>query len=135
MDVKIAVALVGGCAATLAPAISYYFTKKQERSVTRHNLKFSYYQEFIDAAAGFVGNKNSENRQRLGRSINTMYLVASNEVIGILHAFLHENRESNPQKNAEEHDRLLSWLVWEIRKDLKDPPTSKPEDFKMRLWS
>jgi hypothetical protein len=136
MDVKVIVALVGGCAATLAPAISYYFTKKQERSVARHSLKLDHYREFIDALAGVIdGEATDDGKMRYSRSTNTMYLIASNKVLQALQDFLEGTKQSNSNKSAEAHDRLLSRLVWEIRNDLGDSPTPKPDDFEMRLWA
>ncbi len=136
MDTKVIVALVGGCAAISAPAISYYLTKKQERAVARHNLKLSQYQEFVDALAGNIdGESTDESQQRFSRATNTMYLIASNNVLRAMHLYREEIRASNPNRSIEAHDRLLSLLVWEIRRDLKDPPTAKPEDFEMRLWT
>jgi hypothetical protein len=136
MDAKIVVALVGGCAATLAPAISYYFTKKQERAVARHNLKLDQYREFVDALAGILdGEATDESQQRFSRSTNNMYLIGSNDVLKAMQLFRDEIRISNLNKTAEAHDRLLSRVVWEIRKDLGDTPTHKPDDFEVRLWA
>jgi hypothetical protein len=136
MDVKVTVALVGGGAVTLAPAISYYFTKRQERAVARHNLKLGQYQEFIEALAGNLhGESSDETQQRFSRASNTMYLIASNDVLRSMDLYRTEIRASNSNRSDEAHDRLLSRLVWEIRNDLGDPPTTKPEDFEMRLWA
>lgn len=134
MDVPIVVALVGGCAATLAPALSYYLTKRNERAVTHHSLKLSHYQEFVDAlACNAHGEATDEEKLRYTQATNTMHLIASNSVIQALHRY--SELVFGPARSIEIHDRLLSRLVWEIRKDLKDVPTSRPEDFEMRLWS
>jgi len=136
MDTPVIVALVAGFAATSAPALSYWLTKRQERSVARHNLKLDHYREFIDALAGIVdGEDTDESQSRFSRTTNTMYLIASNDVLKALQAFRDEIRQSNTNKTDEAHDRLLSRLVWEIRHDLNDSPTFNPKDFSMRLWA
>jgi hypothetical protein len=64
-----------------------------------------------------------------------MYLIGSNDVLKAMQLFRDEIRISNLNKTAEAHDRLLSRVVWEIRKDLGDTPTHKPDDFEVRLWA
>lgn len=51
-----------------------------------------------------------------------------------LHLFCDEIAESNPHRDDKRHDALWSRLVREIRHDLDDPPTTRPETFVARLW-
>ena len=137
MDTKIVATIVGSAVALATPSISYYLTKRSERAAARHNLKLEYYRQFVDAISGIVEGSQVDDagRERFANSVNTLQLVASNNTVRALHSLLDEISPTNPKKTLEAHDRLLSRLLWEIRKDLNDEPTSNPDEFRVRLQS
>jgi hypothetical protein len=137
MEIKLTETLVAAAAAIVTPSLTYGLTKWHERNVAQHNLKLGQYQEFMDALAGLIeGEAAEEDHRRFGRATNTLQLVASNNVIVALHAYREQISYSNQDRRCDADDRrLLSKLVWEIRKDLNDPPTPTASEFSACLWA
>jgi hypothetical protein len=61
--------------------------------------------------------------------------VAPQPVIEALREFQDEILVSNPDKNLERHDRLMSQLFYEIRRDLGISPTDDAKGFRVGLWA
>jgi hypothetical protein len=62
-------------------------------------------------------------------------LIAPQTVIEALRAFQDEIRISNPNKNTDRHDHLLSRLFFEIRRDLRISPDDAADTFRVRLFA
>jgi hypothetical protein len=137
MDTPITVAAISAAAAAVvAPAISFYLTKKKEREADWQKCKFEQYREFGTALGGIVGtDATPEGTRRFAVSCNTLHLIASQPVITALHAYQDEIRESNTDKSRTRHDALLSRLIWEIRQDLELPGNPAVGEFVAGLWS
>ena len=136
MNVSIYVAIIGAIAALLAAAFTYAGTKRREREADWRKLKLDMYREFTTAMAGMAeGDASDEDKMRFNVASNSLHLIASSRTIGALEAFRREISASNQNRNLEMHDRLLSRLFWEIRHDLGDVPTDKPEDFNVKLYT
>jgi hypothetical protein len=136
VDAPIAVAVISAAAAAVvAPAISFYLTKKKEREADWQKYKFEQYREFVAALSGTVGTDSTpEGNRRFALSCNTLNLIASKDVITALRNFQDEIRVSNANKSRARHDELLSRLIWEIRADLGIPGTSTVDEFTAGLW-
>jgi hypothetical protein len=137
MNASIYVAIIGAIAGLLTAALTYAVTKRREREADWRKLKLEMYREFTTAMAGMAeGDATSEDKMRFNIASNSLHLIASKEAVDALDAFRQEISMSN-QKNRsiETHDRLLSLLFWEIRRDLGDVPTENPEDFKVKLYT
>lgn len=130
-------AIISALAAIIASAGTIYLTKQKEREAVWRAKKLSYYEEFFAAASGIVGEASPpETKVRFATAVNNLHLIASNTVIEALHAFTDEIAVSNVgSMTKERHDQLWSMLVWQIRNDLDDPPSKKPNDFIARLWA
>lgn len=135
MDTPITVAVISAAAAVVAPAVSFYLTKRKERAADWQKYKFEQYRDFLTSLSGIVGTDSTpEGNLRFAAACNTLHLLASRHVLAALHEFQNEIRVSNPRRSDERHDALLSRLVWEIRNDLGMPQTGDVTDFKARLW-
>lgn len=129
-------AIISALALILTSAATILLTKQKERAAEWRARKLAYYEEFFGAASGIVGKTASpEAKVRFATAVNNLHLIASAGVILALHAFTNEIAESNKDRSDERHDRLWSRLVWEIRADLNDPPSRRPETFRARLWA
>jgi hypothetical protein len=123
-------------AAIVAPAVSFYLTKQKERQADWQRYKFELYKELIDSFSGVVGaDVTPEGRKRFAAAVNTVNLIASLGVAVALHKFLDEIRDSNINRDANRHDRLLSCLEWEIREDLRILGNPRIGKFSAILWS
>jgi hypothetical protein len=135
MDTPITVAIVAAAAAIVAPALSFYLTKRKERQVDWQRYKFDIYKELVQSFSGIVGTDSTlEGNRRFAAAVNMLHLIASQGVIAALHDFLDEIRASNMDRDENRHDLLLSRLEWEIRKDLRIPGNPPLDEFKAILW-
>ncbi len=129
-------AIISALAVIIASAGTIFLTKQKEREAEWRAKKLAYYEEFFGAASGIVGETSPpETKVRFATAVNNLHLIGSHGVINALHAFCDEIAFSNQNRSAERHDVLWSRLVWEIRNDLDDPPTKKPDSFRARLWA
>jgi hypothetical protein len=128
--------IISALAAIIASAGAIFLTKQKEREAIWRAKKLSYYEEFFGAASGIVGPvAPADAKVRFATAVNNLHLIGSYGVIAALHAFCDEIAESNRNRVEDRHDELWSRLVWEIRKDLDDPPSKTPHDFRARLWA
>lgn len=128
--------IISALVALIGSAGAIVLTKMQERQSIWRAKKLAYYEEFFGAASGILGSAPSEAKIRFATSVNNLHLIGSAGVINALHNFTDEIAESNrAQMTQERHDLLWSRLVWEIRKDLNDPPSKDPSKFIARLWA
>jgi len=129
-------AFISALAAIIASAGAIYLTKQKEREALWRAKKLAYYEEFFAAASGIVGYAPDDAKIRFANAVNNLHLIGSGAVIAALHEFTNEIAESNHQRfSHQRHDELWSRLVWQIRSDLDDPPTSHPDKFSARLWA
>jgi hypothetical protein len=117
-------AIISALAAIIASAGAIFLTKQKERDALWRAKKLAYYE-----------TPPSEAQTRFASAINNLHLIGSEGVIKALHDFCDEIAASNPHKTKERHDVLWSLLVWEIRADLGEPPTSSPSTFRAILWA
>jgi hypothetical protein len=128
-------AIISAAAAVVVPALSFYLTKRKERQAEWQRYKFELYKELVESLSGIVGtDATPEGRRSFAAACNTLHLIASEGVLDALHAFQDETSVSNSSRSDEEHDKLLSRLFWEIRKDLSIPGNPGMTDFHARLW-
>ena len=136
MNPTIWVAIIGGTAGLLTAALTYAVTKRREREADWRKLKLEMYRDFTTALAG-MAELDATNAVKMQFSVasNALHLIASRRTVDALDAFRYQISVGNPNKNMEMHDRLLSCLFWEIRRDLGDTPTSKQEEFRVKLYN
>jgi len=136
MNASVWVAIVSAVAGLLTAAFTYAVTKQREREADWRKLKLEMYREFTTAMAGMAeGDATDEIKKRFNIASNSLHLIASKSAVDALEAFRFEISAGNQNRSAEAHDKLLSRLFWEIRRDLGEVPTENPADFRMRLYT
>ncbi len=135
MDTPVVVAIISAAAAIFASSLSFYLTKSKERQADWQRYKFEMYRELVQSLSGIVGTDSSpEGNQRFTSACNTLHLIGSKGVLDALHEFQDEIRVSNINRDTKRHDKLLSRLEWEIRRDLRIPNNPPLNEFTARLW-
>ena len=134
MEGPIFAAVIAAAAAVIAPSLSFYLTKREERRARWRDEKLAYYRELLAALSEIVGTASAPQKERWAHAANTVQLIASETVLAALHDLLDEIAESNPNRSVEKHDCLLSTLVLCIRKDIGLPDAGS-ERFRARLWA
>lgn len=135
MDAAIIVAVISAAATIIVTALSFSFTKRQEREAEWRRHKLEHYKEYMAALNGVVGPPPvPEAKIRHADAANNLFLVGDAEVLVALRAYLDNNSESMGERRLDRHDELLTNLLLAIRKDLKIK-TKPPKGFEFRLWS
>ncbi|MCU7936286.1 MAG: hypothetical protein KZQ99_15660 [Candidatus Thiodiazotropha sp. (ex Dulcina madagascariensis)] len=137
MPSEIITALIAsGSAITLACA-SYWFTKKRERESQLRKEKLEHYKELAICLSGIIHGESTPDSQRAYSLIrNKLNLIAPYSVIKVLRSYSEATNIRNPNRaTGELHDKLLSNLFYEIRKDLGMRPKDDPTIFKIGLWA
>ncbi|HPX88156.1 MAG TPA: hypothetical protein PL133_02725 [Methylophilaceae bacterium] len=118
----------------LIAAATYWFTKKKEREAEWRKEKLAYYKAFIESLSGIAGSDNSiEGQRTFTRASNNLLLFAPQSVVQSLENFRSGIRVSNDLP-IQEHDKLLTTLIKEIRKDIKISPSDSSE-FSAKIWA
>ncbi|MGZ8961990.1 MAG: hypothetical protein ACXW1P_11190 [Methylophilaceae bacterium] len=126
-------ALLGGL---LTAVVTYWFTKKREREAEWRKEKLAYYKVFVDSLSGIVdGDSTSQGQLVFARASNNLLLFAPQSVIESLDRFRDEISVSNKNRSQEQHDKFLSSLLSEIRKDIGISPPDDMSTFTARLWA
>jgi hypothetical protein len=120
MNDSIVVALITASASILVAALTFYFTKRHERTVQLRNEKLNHYKVLFSALSDLAvdGTNKSEANMKFALATNTIALAAPQNVIDALMAFHDEVKFSNPDKSPERHDELLKELLLTVRKDI-----------------
>jgi len=135
MNAPVVIAIISAAASLLASALTFSLTKKKEREAEWRKQKLDHYKEFMAALNGLVGRASEETRTKLANAANNVFLVAGPPVLVALRAYLDETATSNKHPSLEEHDRLLTQLLFAVRDDLGIQPNKPPTEYRFRLWS
>lgn len=136
MSIQFLNALIAAVGSVLVAAATYWLTKKQERNAELRKEKLEHYKAFIASLSGILVKESSpEGQKAFALACNNMLLFAPQAVLEALRSFQEETRTSNPNRQNDRHDELLSILLLEIRKDLNVRPKDKAKIFKAWLWS
>ena len=137
MSVEIFTALIASGSAIALAGASYWFTKKRERESELRKEKLEHYKELAACLSGTIHGESTPESQRAYSLIrNKLNLIAPYKVIKALQAYSEATSIRNPNRaTGETHDKLLSELFYEIRRDLGMNPKDDPAIFKIGLWS
>jgi len=136
MASEIATALITASGAILLAGASYWFTKKREREAELRKEKLEHYKEFVASLSGIISAEGTPEGQRVfARASNKLNLVAPQVVLEALQMFQREIRVSNPDRSTEAHDKAMSKLFYEIRRDLDVSPGDDLATFQVGLWA
>jgi hypothetical protein len=136
MSAAVITALISVFGGIAVAGASYWFTKKREREAEWRKEKLEHYKDFVASLSGVIaGETTAEGQQVFARACNKLNLIAPQPVIKALRDFQSEIKVSNPNKSQESHDRLMSKLFYEIRRDLGISPNDDSRDFQVGLWT
>lgn len=122
--------------AVLVAGVSYLFTKWREREAQWRKVKLEYYKEYTASLSGIIeGEDTIEGQQRFALAKNNLNLVAPQAVLQALDALHQATKKANGAINRELHDRLLSNLFYEIRRDMRISPKDDKATFFVGLWA
>ena len=136
MSADLLTAVIAPSGALIVAIASYWFTKQKERAADLRKIKLDHYKDFTAAISGIVGGDvTDEGKRAFARASNNLNLIAPQRVLSALRDFQDEIRDSNTNKDSERHDKLLSNLYFEIRRDLKIIPADDANTFRVGLWA
>lgn len=136
MAIELLTAIVTASGAVAVAGASYWLTKKRERESELRKEKLDHYKDFISCLSGIIsGEFTPDDQRKFALASNKLNLVAPQAVIRALQKFQQEIKTSNEAKSRGAHDRLLSELLYEMRKDLGVKPEDDRNSFTVGLWA
>ncbi len=136
MSADIATAIIAASGAIILAGMTYWFTKQRERDAELRREKLEHYKEFAVSLSGIISGEGTPESQRaFALACNKLNLVAPQTVLEALQAFQHESKTSNSSPNLARHDKLMSLLFYEMRKDLGISPKDNSSTFHVGLWA
>jgi hypothetical protein len=115
---------------------AYLFTKSREREAEWRKDKREYYKAFVASLSETLENETTpEGPVAFRRATNDLNLIAPQRVVDALITYRHEISISNPHRDAERENRLLSRLLFEMRRDLAMSPKDDEATFRVVLWA
>jgi hypothetical protein len=136
MSADIATALIATSGAIILAGATYWLTKQREREAELRREKLDHYKEFAVSLSGIISGEDTPDGQRsFALACNKLNLVAPQCVLKALQDFQQESKRSNSSPNRERHDKLMSALFYEMRKDLGISPKDDLATFQVGLWA
>lgn len=136
MPADIVTAVIAASGAIVLAGATYWLTKQREREAELRKEKLEHYKEFAVSLSGIISGEDTPDGQRFfALACNKLNLVAPQPVLEALQAFQQETKRSNPSPGRERHDKLMSALFYEMRKDLGISPKDNSETFQVGLWA
>jgi hypothetical protein len=136
MAAEIVTVLIATSGAVVLAGATYWFTKKREREAELRKEKLEHYKDFVASLSGIIsGEATPEGQRAFARACNKLNLVAPQSVVKALQNFQQEIKVSNTERSNERHDKLMSQLFYEMRKDLRITPKDKDTSFVFGLWA
>jgi hypothetical protein len=136
MPAEVVTALIAVSGAIALAGTTYWFTKKRERDAELRKEKLEHYKDFVASLSGIVSSEGTPDEHRaFARACNKLNLVAPQAVVKALQDFQQEIKVSNSQRSDERHDKLMSKLFFEMRKDLQITPKDEDSSFLFGLWA
>jgi len=136
MSTEMITTLITASGAFALAGASYWFTKQRERDAELRKEKLEHYKDFVSSLSGIISGEGTPDGQRtFSRACNKLNLVAPQAVIDALQLFQQQIKIGNDRRSNEQHDRLMSKLFYEIRRDLKITPRDRESTFRVGLWA
>jgi uncharacterized protein YigA (DUF484 family) len=135
METALQVAIVSAALSIIGASLTFYLTKRAERRDRLQQRKLEHYSQLLGAISDLAsdGADQVEANERFNRAVNTIVLVAPQEVVDAVMAFHDEIKFSNPNRTLDGHDRRLNELVLAIRKSLELPFPDNAKTFRFHL--
>ena len=120
----------------IVACLGYIFTKWKEREADWRKERLNNYKVYISSLNMIMEGHSTEEGQSIHRvACNSLNLIAPQSVICAVQEFEKEIKTDNKNKSRESHDRLLSNVLYEMRKDLNISPADNKESFLIHLWA
>jgi hypothetical protein len=133
METGIITALVSAASVVAGAGLTYYLTKRREQELEWRKLKLEHYKSFMSALSCVVGSRtNTENQSKYADAVNTLQLVAPEQVLVALYNFQREISRANASKTVISHDAALTRLLRAIRADVH-PSLGREHTINFRL--
>ncbi|UIR57455.1 hypothetical protein LZQ00_06455 [Sphingobacterium sp. SRCM116780] len=134
MNPIILVAIISATASIIVATVSFILNKRAERRDYLQQKRLAHYQELLASISDLAIKQDlAKANLRFANAVNTIGLIAPQNVITALMEFHREIRISNPNFSIEGHDTRLKVLILEIRKSLNLPYKDNPETFTFHL--
>lgn len=135
MDNALVISLISLAGSIIVASLTYFFSKKEEIRKEWRKDKIVHYKKLLSAISDLAidGQNIDDANLRFAESVNTIGLVAPQNVVTALMNFHDEIKFSNQNKSLEKHDQLLIELLLAIRKDIKIQSKDNTETFKFHL--
>ena len=132
----IATTLIATFGGVAIACITYSLTKMREREAELRKEKLEHYKDLVASLSGIIrGEDTPESQRAFARACNKLNLVAPQPVVRAMQDFQQEIKVGNTRRSKEEHDRLMSRLFSEMRRDLGITPKDEDASFVYELWS
>jgi hypothetical protein len=135
MNDSIAVAIIAASGSILLAALTFYLTKKHQLKVEWQREKLNHYKVLLSSLSDLAvdGTDKTEANMRFALAVNTIALVAPQNVIDALMTFHDEVKFTNQNRSPEKHDKLLNQLLLAIRQDIDLTRKDNPNTFSFHL--
>jgi len=131
---EIFVAVISVSGSIVVAAISYFLTKRQQINAEWRASKLNHYKMLLSSISNLaVDNQDIEAHHQFALAMNTLALVAPQNVVDAMLAFHDGVKITNQTRNNEFHDQLLSKLLIAIRADLGMRPRDNAVKFHYHL--
>jgi hypothetical protein len=137
MNSALATVLISGATSIVSAygvvALSHFYGRKRDHEADWRKMKLDHYKEYAGALSGIVHNGNDvDAKRRYADACNSLDLVAPNDVLIALYAFLDETSISNNNRSDEKYELLVSNLFRKMRLDCHPSTPNDPADFTFR---
>ena len=138
MDTTVQVAIIAAATSVVAAVITFALNKRAERADALQQRKIEHYKELLFALSDVAIDGSDEKcRRRYAQSVNTIALVAPQNVISSLMRF-HSNvmsvgQQRMPRDDPRNYQPELNQLLLEIRRSLDLPFVDDPSTFDFTL--
>jgi hypothetical protein len=136
MDTTVQVAIVAAAASVVGAVVSFVLNKRAERVNALTQRKIEHYRELLAALSDVAIDADKDSRRRLAHAVNTIALIAPQEVISAL-MNLHKTAMSTKPRTSVGDERNyqpeLNLLLLAIRRSLELPFEDEPSTFDFTL--
>jgi len=138
MDTTVQVAIIAAAASIIAAVVGFVFNKRAERADALQERMVNHYRELLCALSDLaVDSADQSCRHRYAQAVNTIALVAPQDVVSCLMRFQNNvtssNRPSSSGQGGRNYQPELNQLLLEIRRSLNLPFEDDPSTFDITL--
>lgn len=136
MTTEIITATIAASGAIVLAGASYWFTKQRERAAELRKEKLEHYKDFVASMSGVTtGETTIEGQRAFALACNKLNLIAPQAVLRALQAFQQEIKIINNKRSQETHDKLMSSVFLETRRDLGTATRDEDTEFLFGFWA